>query len=102
MPICGNLKVLELGAWCHISELFLYLSGVIHLIGQYLIGEVLRYNRVLIHWYGRLKYNNVKISGYCLTNRKTYTTERSCKSIDRSTSLEVVLSNIYDKNQSPC
>ena len=94
VPICGNLKVLELGAWCHISELFLYLSGVIHLIGQYLIGEVLRYNRVLIHWYGRLKYNNVKISGYCLTNRKTYTTERSCKSIERSTSLEVVLSNI--------
>ena len=43
MPICGRGKALELGAWCLISETFLDLSGVIHLIGRCLIGEVLRY-----------------------------------------------------------
>ena len=43
VPICGNEKLLELGAWCLISETFLYLSAVIHLIGRCLIGEVLRY-----------------------------------------------------------
>ena len=43
VPICGNGKALELGAWCLISETFLYLSRVIHLIGRCLIGEVLRY-----------------------------------------------------------
>ena len=31
------------GAWYLISETFLYLSGVIYLIGRCLIGEVLQY-----------------------------------------------------------
>ena len=37
-----NGKALELGAWCVISDTFLYmyLSWVIHLIGWFLIGEV--------------------------------------------------------------
>ena len=43
MPIGGNGKALELGAWCLIIETFLYLSGVIHLIGRCLIGDELRY-----------------------------------------------------------
>ena len=43
VTIRGDGKALELGAWCLISETFLYLSGVIQLIGQSLIGEVLRY-----------------------------------------------------------
>ena len=43
VPICGNGKALEPGAWCLISETFLYLSRVIHLIGRCLIGEALRY-----------------------------------------------------------
>ena len=30
--ICSNKKVLELGAGCPISEPFLYLSDVIHLV----------------------------------------------------------------------
>ena len=41
--IRGNGKALELGAWCLISETFLYQSGVIHLKRLCLIGEVLRY-----------------------------------------------------------
>ena len=44
MAIRRNGKALDLSAWCLISETFLYLSGVIHLIGQCLIGEVLRYS----------------------------------------------------------
>ena len=43
VPICENEKALELGAWCLISETFLYLSGAIHLIGRCLLGEVLWY-----------------------------------------------------------
>ena len=38
-----NERALELGAWCLISETFLYLSGVIYLIAGAFIGEVLRY-----------------------------------------------------------
>ena len=43
VPILENGKTLELDAWCLISETFLYFSGVIHLIGRCLRGEVLRY-----------------------------------------------------------
>ena len=43
VPIRGNGKALELGAWCLMSETFLYLSGEIHLICRCLIGKVLRY-----------------------------------------------------------
>ena len=43
VPICGTGKALELGAWCLMSETFLYLSGVIHLVGRCLIGEALQY-----------------------------------------------------------
>ena len=39
---CSNWKALETGAECLISEKFLYLNGAIHLIGWFLIGEVLR------------------------------------------------------------
>ena len=45
MAIGSNGKMLKLGAGCLISETFLYLSGVIHLIGRCLIGEVLRYKK---------------------------------------------------------
>ena len=38
VAILSNGKALELGARCLISETFLYLSGVIHLIGRCLIG----------------------------------------------------------------
>ena len=38
VPVCRRIKALELGAWCVISEAFLCLSGVIHLIGRCLIG----------------------------------------------------------------
>ena len=48
LPIYGNGKALEVGAWCLISSTFLYLSGVIHLIGRCLIGEVLRYICIVI------------------------------------------------------
>ena len=44
VPIRRRMKALELGAWCLTSEAFLCLSGVIHLIGQCLIDEVLRYH----------------------------------------------------------
>ena len=44
VPIRGNGKALELGVWWLISEAFLYLSGMIHLIGRCLRGEVLRYS----------------------------------------------------------
>ena len=37
MAIFNKGKALELGAGCLISEKFLYLSGVIHLIGQCLL-----------------------------------------------------------------
>ena len=51
VAIRSNGKALELGAGCIISETFLYLSGVIHLIGQCFIGEVLRYNKKKpIYW----------------------------------------------------
>ena len=40
MAILSNGKTLELGAGCLISETFLYLSGVIQLIGRCLTGEV--------------------------------------------------------------
>ena len=43
VSISSNGKALELGTGCLISETFLYLSEVIHLIGRYLIGEVLQY-----------------------------------------------------------
>ena len=43
LPIRVNVKALELGACRLVSETFLYLSGVIHLIARCLIGEVLRY-----------------------------------------------------------
>ena len=43
VPICGNGKAIELGALCLMSETFLYLSGVIHLVGWCLKSEVLRY-----------------------------------------------------------
>ena len=46
MPIGRNGRALELGAWGVLSETFLYLSGVIHLIGQCLRGEVLWYSKV--------------------------------------------------------
>ena len=42
VQICGNEQALRLGAWCLTSETFLFLSGVIHLIGWCLIGEVLQ------------------------------------------------------------
>ena len=48
MPARGNGKALELGAWSLISEVFLYLNGVIHLIGRCLIGEVLQYKVLLV------------------------------------------------------
>ena len=48
LPTHGNGKALEVGAWCLISSTFLYLSGVIHLIGRCLIGEVLRYICIVI------------------------------------------------------
>ena len=38
MAIRSNGKALELGAGCLISETFVYLSGVINLIGRCLIG----------------------------------------------------------------
>ena len=44
VAICSNGKALELGAGRLISETFLYLSRVIHLIGGCLVGEVLRYD----------------------------------------------------------
>mgnify|MGYP001793215231 FL=1 len=37
VPIRGNGKALEVGAWILISERFLYLSGAIHLIGRCLM-----------------------------------------------------------------
>ena len=43
LPICRGGKTLEVGTWCLLSETFLYLSEVIHLIGRCLIGEVSRY-----------------------------------------------------------
>ena len=38
MAIRSNGKALELDAGCLISETYLYLSGVIHLIGRCLLG----------------------------------------------------------------
>ena len=38
--------MLDLGACCLMSEAFLYLRGMIHLIDRCLIGEVLRYIEV--------------------------------------------------------
>ena len=43
---CANSRkwALELGARCLISETFLYLSGMIHLIAWCLVGEVIWYD----------------------------------------------------------
>ena len=46
VQICQPGKALDLRAWCLISVTILNLSGVIHLIGQRLIGEVLQYNNI--------------------------------------------------------
>ena len=46
VAIRSNGKALDLGAWCFISETFLYLSGVIHLKGRCLIGEVIQYFQI--------------------------------------------------------
>ena len=54
MAIHSNGKKLEVGAGCLISETFLYLSGAIHLIGWYLIGEVIRYMFEDTHLYFHL------------------------------------------------
>ena len=40
VPIRGNEKMLDIGEKCLIRETFLYLSGVIHLIGRCFMGEV--------------------------------------------------------------
>ena len=44
VPICRNWKALELGAWCLISEAFLYLSEGIRLLCWCLIDEVMSLN----------------------------------------------------------
>ena len=43
VAFCSEGKELELGAGWLISETFLYLSAVIHLIGRCIIGEVILY-----------------------------------------------------------
>ena len=62
VQICEPGKALDLGAWCLISETFLYLSGVIHLIGRCLIGEVLRYRfSAVVCTYELLNFPETKI-----------------------------------------
>ena len=52
VPIHRHEKKLELGTWCLISEALLYFSGVIHLIGRWLIGQVFRYIQLnIVTWY---------------------------------------------------
>ena len=75
VPILGKGKALELDAWCLISETFLYLSGVIHLIGQGLIGEVLRYiilYKLPIYRFLITDYPNIPILCVCWKKPKYY------------------------------
>ena len=96
VPICGNEKALKLGAWCLICETFLYLSGVIHLIGRCLIGEVLRY----IHFcLAAVIISREIISIQCQGRKEKI--EKNNSSRNESENFSTILTNSTTKNSYP-
>ena len=53
LSLCQFLEMGKLEAWCLISEAFKYLSGVTHILGRCLIGEVLQYNHINLFNFSR-------------------------------------------------